>query len=417
MSSPLTLDDVVAARQRLVGLDVVVTPVHDAGGLSRRLGARVVLKLENLQRTGSFKVRGAGNRIAALAPEIRARGVIAMSAGNHAQGVAFHAARLGAPATIVMPRATPFSKIERTEALGAEVILEGASLADAAAFARDAAERRALTFVHPYDDALVIAGQGTIALELLEGIADLDMIIVPVGGGGLIAGIAIAAKALRPQLAILGVQSAQFPAMRAALRGEAAPEPGGATLAEGIAVKQPGALTREIVRRLVDDIVLVDDAAIEHAVALLVTEEKLVVEGAGAAGVAAALQLAPRLAGRRVALVVTGGNIDSRVLASILMRGLAASFHLARLRVEIPDAPGMLARVAGTIAGAGGNIVEIVHQRMFFDVPVMRAGIDVVIETRGRAHLDAIRSALEAAGLRVIELAQRSGVERAAPPG
>lgn len=409
-----SLEEIERAAGVLAGLDVARTPAIHTARLAQRLGAPVVLKLENLQRTGSFKVRGAGNRIAALSPAERGRGVIAMSAGNHAQGVAWHAQRQGIPATIVMPRGTPFTKIERTQALGARVIIEGATLGDAAAFAQAEARRGDLVFVHPYDDPLVIAGQGTVALEMLADHPDIDTLVIPIGGGGLIAGCAIAAKARRPTLRVIGVQSALYPAMLRAIRGDARAVTGGPTLAEGIAVKAPGELTQRIVGELVDEILLVDEHAIEAAVNFLLVEEKILTEGAGAAAVAALMAEPARWSGRRIGAVVCGGNIDARVAASILMRGLAASGRLARLRVEIPDAPGMLARVTQAIAGAGGNIVEIVHQRLFHDVPVTRADVDVVLETRGQEHLQAIVAALAADGLRVARLGEDSMGETAA---
>jgi len=411
MSSDPRLDDIREAATTLAALDILHTPTVPAGRLSALLGATLTLKLENLQRTGSFKVRGAGVKLAALAPSERARGVIAMSAGNHAQGVAYHAQRMGIPATIVMPRATPFTKIERTRSLGSLVVMAGETLSEAAEHARALAARDGLVFIHPYDDRLIIAGQGTVALELLADAPELDALIVPIGGGGLMAGCAIAARAIAPHLQIIGVQSALYPAMKRALAGDMTESPAGPTLAEGIAVKMPGELTRRIIAQYVDEILLVEETTIEQAVNLLLVEEKLLAEGAGAAGIAAVLAHRDRFAGKRVGIVVCGGNIDARVTASILMRGLVSSGRLARLRIQIPDAPGMLARVATAIAGAGGNIVEIVHQRMFYDVPVTRADVDVVLETRGAEHLETIKAALREAGLGVVELAQGSTTE------
>ncbi len=411
MSPDPRLDDIRSAAATLATLDILHTPALPAGRLSSLLGARLTLKLENLQRTGSFKVRGAGVKLAGLTLAERARGVIAMSAGNHAQGVAYHAQRMGIPATIVMPRATPFTKIERTRSLGAIVVIIGDTLSESARHAQTLAARDGLVFIHPYDDPLIVAGQGTVALELLGDAPELDVLIVPIGGGGLMAGCAIAARALAPRIEIIGVQSALYPAMKRALAGDETEIPAGPTLAEGIAVKMPGALNRRIIARTVDDILLADEAAIEQAVNLLIVEEKLLVEGAGAAGIAAILAHRDRFAGKNVGIVICGGNIDARVTASILMRGLASSGRLARLRIEIPDAPGMLARVATAIAGAGGNIVEIVHQRLFYDVPVTRADVDVVLETRNAEHLQAIKTALREAGLGVAELAQGSTTE------
>jgi threonine dehydratase len=408
----LSLRDIEAARSTLGRLGIVETPCIASAALDLALGTRLFLKLENLQHTGSFKVRGAGNRMAALDAEQRRRGVIAMSAGNHAQGVAFHARAQGMPATIVMPRATPFTKIRRTEALGARVLLEGDTLGESTIFAARHGAVHGLTFIHPYDDALVVAGQGTAVLEMRDTLAACDMLIVPIGGGGLIAGSAIAAKALAPHIRVIGVQSALYPSMLRKIQNDATPIPAGPTLAEGIAVATPGEIPAAIIRDRIDDIVTVDEAAIEAAVDLLLVEGKLLAEGAGAAGVAAILADRPRFAGRRVATILCGGNVDPRIVSSILMRGLAAAGRLARLRVEVPDRPGMLARVTAAIAGAGGNIVEIIHQRLFHDVPVMRADVDLVIETRDREHLRAILDALHAQGLQALELGSHSSSDR-----
>jgi threonine dehydratase len=365
--------------------------------LSAATGAEVFLKLETMHPTGSFKERGALTRLKSLDAVQRRAGVIAMSAGNHAQGVAYHARRLGIPATIVMPEGTPFTKIERTEAHGARVVLRGAGLAEARRAAEEIAAAEGLALVHPYDDALIIAGQGTIGLELVEDRPDLDAVVVPIGGGGVIAGVAVAAKALKPAIEVTGVEAALYPSMHHALRG-LAPEKGGQTLAEGIAVKEPGRLTKAIVEALVADIVLVDEATLEGAIETLLVQQKLVVEGAGAAPLAALLAEPERWRGRRVALVLCGGNIDARLLASILMRGLVRAGRMVRLRVEISDQPGLLARVASVIGQQGGNIVEVYHQRLFQDVPVKHAELDVVVETRNPAHVGEIRRALEAAG-------------------
>jgi threonine dehydratase len=415
MSDAVTLERIREAA-RLIAGRVHATPSVPAARLSARFGLDLTLKLENLQLTGSFKARGALVRLLGLDDAARARGVIAMSAGNHAQGVAFHARALAIPATIVMPTATPFTKVDRTAALGAAVVLEGETLAESAAVAERLARERGLTFVHPYDDPDIVAGQGTVALELLAAAPALDALVVPIGGGGLIAGIATAARALRPGIRIVGVQSALYPAMARALAGDATPLPEGPTLAEGIAVKTPGTLTREIVRRLVDEILLVDEAAIERAVDLLLVEEKLLAEGAGAAGLAAVLADPARWRGARVGLVICGGNVDPRIAASILMRGLAAEGRLARLRVEVHDAPGALARVTGAIAAAGGNIVEVIHQRHFRDVPVTRADLDVMVETRGPAQLAAVKARLAEAGFPATELEQAARAARE-PPG
>ncbi len=381
---------------------VLRTPTVAAPALSAALGLDVTLKLETFQRTGSFKERGALNKLLQLSAREAKAGVIATSAGNHAQGLAYHAQRLGVPVTIVMPEATPFVKVERTAAFGARVLLEGDDLSASERAAAARARRERLTVVHPYDDDAVIAGQGTIALELLADAPDLDVLVVPIGGGGLIGGIALAAKALKPSIRVIGVEAAAYPSMRAALRGRT-PRFASATLAEGIAVKRPGKRTLPLVRRLVDDILLVSEERIEQAIQLLVDQENLVVEGAGAAGVAALLDQPRRFRGRRVATVLCGANIDRRLLSSILMRGLARDGRLIRLRAEIGDTPGMLAKLTRVIGDAGGNIVEITHQRLFLDVPVKSAEVDIIVETRGPAHIQQIRKALAAAAI-VVEL-------------
>jgi threonine dehydratase len=375
----VTIDDVRRAEAAIAGA-VSPTPTIRAAALSDLTGCEVFLKLETLHPTGSFKERGALNKLLTLDDGQRRAGVIAMSAGNHAQGVAYHARRLGIPATIVMPAATPFTKIDRTEALGAKVVLRGEGLVDARQAADALARERGLVLVHPYDDPAVIAGQGPIALEMLAQCPELDALLVPVGGGGLISGIAVAAKTLSPEIEIIGVQSALYPSMYRVLRGI---DPGlpteGTTLAEGIAVKEPGALTRRIVAALVGAVRLVTERQLESAVELLIERQRLIVEGAGAAGVAALLAEPERFQGRRVGIVLTGGNIDARLLASLLMRGLVRSGRLVRLRAELPDIPGVLSRVSGVIGGLGGNIVEVHHQRLFHDTSVKRAELDVVV--------------------------------------
>jgi threonine dehydratase len=400
----VTIDLVRDAAARIAG-QILATPTVPAPRLSAATGAEVYLKLENLQHTGSFKVRGALVKLLSLAAAERQRGVIAMSAGNHAQGVAFHCQRLGVPATIVMPKATPFTKVDRTAAMGANVVLEGETLSQAAAFAREHAKAKGLTFIHPYDDPLIVAGQGTVAVEMLAAVPDLEVLVVPIGGGGLIGGCAIAAQAMAPNLRVIGVQAALY----ASMARHAGPVRGGSTLAEGIAVKEPGALTRTIVDRHVEDIVLVEEALIERAVNLMVTDAKITAEGAGAAPLAALLADPARFRGRRVGLVVSGGNIDPRLIASILTRGLLQDGRIARLRVEITDAPGMLARVATAIAEAGGNVIEIYHHRLFQDVPVTRADLDIVLETRNRVHLAEIVGQIEAAGITVRLLENTAG--------
>jgi threonine dehydratase len=391
----ITRKDIEAAAAVLQG-SVVHTPTTFSPGLSRVAGTQLHLKLENLQHTGSFKVRGALNKLSSLARD-KVSGVIACSAGNHGQGVAYFADKLGFPATIVMPQDTPFTKIERTEKYGAKVVLHGASLADAQSHTTELAAAEKLTFIHPYDDPHVIAGQGTIGLEMLADLPDLDAIVVPIGGGGLIAGIATAAKAIKPDIRIIGVETAFYPSMRDALAGDPITAEG-ATLAEGIAVKTPGALTLPIIRELVDRIIVLDEPAIEEAVELMADTGRMVVEGAGAVGLGAVLAEPDLFADGATGLVVSGGNIDMRVFASVLLRGLVRGGQLVRLRVQITDAPGNLARVTAIIGDAGGNIVEIVHQRLFYDVPVKQTDIDVVIETRNASHTAEIQEKLELAG-------------------
>lgn len=395
----VSLADVEAAKHTLAGA-VLDTDMDKSRTLSEIFGAEIWLKFENLQFTGAFKERGALNRLSALAPQERQRGVIAMSAGNHAQGVAYHARRLAIPATIVMPEPTPLVKVENTRSHGAEVVLHGQSLEEATEHAHRLEAERGLVFIHPFDDPLVIAGQGTIALEMLRAVPTLDTLVVPIGGGGLISGMAVAAKAIQPSIRIIGVQSRLWPSMYNAIKGANLPMRGD-TLAEGIAVKYPGRLTLAHVRRLVDDIVLVNEAELERAVTLLITIEKTVVEGAGAAGLAAIISEPQRFAGRRVGLVLCGGNIDPRLLASVLTRELAREGRLTRLSIDIPDKPGQLARVSRAIADAGANVLEVYHQRIFTELPAKGAELNLVIETRDTTHLGAVVGALEAAGYSV----------------
>ena len=396
----VTLGDVEAARRTIAGA-VVNTDFDLSRTLSELTGSEVWLKFENLQFTGAFKERGALNKLASLTASERKRGVIAMSAGNHAQGVAYHATRLGIPATSVMPEGTPTVKVENTRQLGAKVMLEGPTLEDAAAFARHHAAHNDLVFVHPFDDPLVIAGQGTIALEMLEALPGLDVLVVPIGGGGLAAGMAVAAKALKPNIRVVGVEAALYPSMYNALKGSHLPVRGD-TLAEGIAVKTPGVITERLIRAHVDDIVLVAEADLERAVSLLITIEKTVVEGAGAAGLAALVADPHRFRGQKVGLVLCGGNIDTRLLASVLTRELARDGRLTRLMIDIPDRPGQLARVASVIGEAGANIVEVYHQRVFTDLPAKGTELHLVIETRDRAHMMSVVEALKAAGYSVV---------------
>ncbi|HYD31549.1 MAG TPA: threonine ammonia-lyase [Azospirillaceae bacterium] len=392
----ITVDDIRAARGALKGA-IAVTPAEPAPRLSELAGCELFLKLENQQHTGSFKERGALNKLKSLTADEARGGVIAMSAGNHAQAVAYHARRLGIRATIVMPGFTPFTKVERTESYGARVELHGDTLSDAHEYAQKLAKNQGLTFVHPYDDPLVIAGQGTAALEFLESCPDLDMLVVPIGGGGLIAGMAVAAKAVSPRLQVIGVEAEMYPSVKQALAGQPI-VCSGATVAEGIAVKAPGKLTLPLIRDLVDDIVLCPESMLEQAVYHMVTTQKLVAEGAGAASLAAVLAQPERFRGRKVGLIVCGGNIDARILAQVLMRGLVREGRLVRLRIGITDAPGALAKVAGLLGASGANIVEVHHQRLFHDVPVKMADVDVVLETRDRPHVEAILARLTAAG-------------------
>ena len=395
---PVTAAAVGDAAAAIAGA-IARTPTIAATALSELVGAELHLKLETVHRTGSFKERGALNKLLRLDVSQRRAGVVAMSAGNHAQGVAYHARRLGIPATIVMPEGTPFIKIDRTEAFGAAVVLKGDSLAAAREAADALARERGSVLVHPYDDPDVIAGQGTVALELLADCPDLDTLVVPIGGGGLISGVAVAAKALKPEIDIIGVQSTLYPSMYRLLRGQdPGPPAAAATLAEGIAVKEPGRLTRRIVKALVSEIRLVDEVMLEGAVEILLERQKLVVEGAGAAGVAAVLAAPQRFRGRRIGIVITGGNMDARLLASILMRGLVREGRLVRLRCELPDVPGALSRLSGVVGKHAGNIVEVHHQRLFHDTSVKRAELDVVVETQNRRHVEVLIAALVAAG-------------------
>jgi threonine dehydratase len=388
----ITLHDIKAARQTIAG-HVLRTPMLPAPRLSDLTGARVYVKYENLQVTNSFKERGALTKLSSLSAEERKRGVIAMSAGNHAQAVAYHAARLSIPATIVMPEPTPFVKIAATEAHGAAVVLEGETIAEGHARADQLARERGLVWVHPYDDAHVIAGQGTVALEMLEDVAGLEILIVPIGGGGLISGMAVAAKAVKPDIELIGVECSTFPSMWNALHGANRPI-GGPTLAEGIAVKNAGALTLPIVRALVSDILLVDEAHLERAVNAYMTLQKSMAEGAGAAGLAAMIASPERFRGKTVGLVLTGGNIDPRILASIMVRELEREDRIVSFRLTIPDRPGVLGTIATRLGTLGANILAVDHKRLFLDVPAKGARLDVTIETRDRAHGDAIFIAL-----------------------
>ena len=392
----VTLADIEAARRAIAG-HVLRTPMLPAPRLSALTGAEVHVKYENLQVTNSFKERGARAKLASLSAAERARGVIAMSAGNHAQAVAYHAASLGIPATVVMPVTTPFVKVAATRAHGARVLLDGESISESQARAEDEARERGLIWVHPYDDAYVIAGQGTIALEMLEENPDLEMLVIPIGGGGLISGMATAAKARKLAIEIVGVESALYPSMWNAVRGEKRPLCG-ATLAEGIAVKNVGSLTLPIVRALVSDILLVDEEHIERAVNAYLTLQKTMAEGAGAAGLAAMLAEPKRFTGKKVGLVLCGGNIDPRILASVMVRELERENRIVSFRLTIADRPGLLGQIATTLGRLGANILGVDHRRMFLDVPAKGARLDVTVETRDAAHAEEILAAFKADG-------------------
>ncbi len=399
LNHPVTLDDIRDAASAIGGA-VVRTKTERSLTLSKLTGAEVFVKFENHQFTASFKERGALNTLLRLDEAERRAGVVAMSAGNHAQGVAYHANRLGIAATIVMPAATPNIKVRHTMDHGADVVLTGETLREASDHADALAASRGLTFIHPYDDPRIIAGQGTVALEMLEDVPDLDALVVPIGGGGLIGGMAVAAKAMRPEIQVIGVQTALYPGMVNALNGDPA-VPGGGTIAEGIAVKEPGVLTRELVRAFVDGIVLVDEDRIEQAISLYLMIEKTVAEGAGAAGLAAVLADPDRFRGRRIGLVICGGNIDQRLLATVLMRDLVRQGRLAKLSITVSDSPGELARLTAIIAEHGGNVVDVDHTRAFANVPAKSASVHFAIETRDALQMNAIVAAMRAAGYQV----------------
>ncbi len=395
----ISADDVRAAAKAIAG-QVVRTPTLESKTLSELTGARIFLKFENLQFTAAYKERGALNRLLSLSAEERNSGVIAMSAGNHAQGLAYHAKRLGIPATIVMPRFTPLIKVQQTEGHDAEVILHGEKLEEATAHARLVAERRGLVFVHPFDDPMVMAGQGTVALEMFEDVPDIDTLVVPIGGGGLISGCAVIASDMAPKCDIVGVQAELYPSMKATLRGEPVVADGD-TLAEGIAVKTPGTLTLPVVRKLVSDILLVSERDMERAVSMLLAIEKTVVEGAGAAGLAAMLANPRQFRGRTVGLILCGGNIDTRLLANVLLRDLARSGRLARLRIRLKDRPGQLYGVARVFDQQQVNILEVSHHRIFTNLPAKGLMTEIECETRGADHLERLIEALRASGYEV----------------
>ncbi|MCP1470863.1 threonine dehydratase [Sphingobium sp. OAS761] len=396
---PVTVDDILAARTRIAG-SVVKTPTLISQTFSDMLGCKVYLKFENLQFTAAYKERGALNRLLQLDADSRAKGVIAASAGNHAQGLAYHGKRLGVPVTIVMPETTPIIKITQTQGHGATVVQHGEKFDDAYAHARKLEVEQGLTFIHPFDEPDIIAGQGTVALEMLEDAPEIDTLIVPIGGGGLFSGMATAARAMKPDIRLVGVQAELYPSMYDYIKG-ADLACDGDTLAEGIAVKQPGELTRRFVDRLADDVLLVTERRLEEALSLLLQIEKTVVEGAGAAGLAALLSYRGQFVGRKVGLVLTGGNIDTRLLANVLLRDLARSGRLARLRIILQDRPGALFHVARIFDQEAVNILELAHQRIFTNLPAKGLTLDVECETRDRDHLQRLIAALREAGYEV----------------
>ena len=397
----ITVADIRAAAGRLRG-QILDTPCVESRTLSQITGAQVFLKFENLQFTASFKERGACNKLAQLNDEEKRHGVIAMSAGNHAQGVAYHAQRLGLRAVIVMPRFTPQVKIERTRSFNAEVVLHGDTLEESRGYALKQAGEQGLAFVHPYDDEAIVAGQGTVGLEMLQAVPELDTLVVAVGGGGLIAGIAVAAKAVKPHIEVIGVQTLRFPNMYNAIKHQSLPQ-GGSTIAEGIAVGTPGRITQAIIEKQVDDLLLVDEGDIEQSIVMLLEIEKTLVEGAGAASLAALLKNPQRFAGRKVGLVLGGGNIDPMLLAAIIERGMVRAGRLARIRVSSRDVPGSLARITAIVAEAGANIDEVHHQRAFTLLAAQNVEIELVIQTRGRPHIQAVLDALHAGGYQAEE--------------
>jgi threonine dehydratase len=394
----LAFEDILAAQARLKG-HIERTPCRHSRTLSEITGAQVWVKFENLQFTAAYKERGALNKLLQLGENVRARGVIAASAGNHSQGLAYHAARLGIPVTIVMPKATPFVKVQQTRAHGAEVVIEGDGYDEASATARKLCEERELTFVHPFDDADVMAGQGTVALEMLEDVPDLDILPIPIGGGGLIAGMATAAKHIKKDIRIVGLEPAMFPSFTAKMRGvRTAANNGASTIAEGIAVKEVGELSYAIARPLIDEVLLIEEPHFERGIALYCNVEKTVAEGAGAASLAGVLAYPDKFRGKKVGLVITGGNIDTRLLASVLTRELVRESRIVSLRIIGDDRPGLLANVSAVIGQMGANIIEVAHNRLALDVPAKGAEFDVMIETRDAEHTQEIMAALRAAG-------------------
>jgi threonine dehydratase len=399
MLEPPTMDDIRAAARRIDGA-VIRTPMLVSRTLSEHIGAEVWLKFENLQFTAAYKERGALNKLLQLTLEERARGVIAASAGNHAQAVAYHAKRLGIPATIVMPASTPTVKVTQTAGHGATVVLHGDMFDDAYAKARELALEKGFVFVHPFDDAQIIAGAGTVGVEMLEDVPDLDTIVVPIGGGGLMSGVSIASRAIKPDVELIGVEAELYPSMKCAIEGCNLPL-GGDTLAEGIAVKQPGLLTSQILSKIVNGVMLVSERDLERAVSMLVGIEKTVVEGAGAAGLAAMLAEPQRFKGKKVATILCGGNIDTHLLANVLVRDLVRQGRIARLHVAAHDQPGALAAITNQVYEAGVNIIEINHSRIFTRLPAKDTVIEVECEARDPASIDDVVARLEAAGFRV----------------
>ena len=395
----ITLSDVQAASDRIKG-GVVRTPCLESEGLSRRLGTTVVVKYENLQHTGAFKARGALSRLTTLTDEQRNRGVVAMSAGNHAQGVAYQAQRLGTPATIVMPKGTPFVKVRKTTEYGAKVELEGETLEEAAAHARALASDKGMTFIHPYDDADVIAGQGTIGLEMIEDDPAIDTLVVPVGGGGMIAGCAVAAKGLKPGVDIIGVEPDLYPSLTNALKQGHAPCDG-STIGEGIAVRTIGETPLPLIQEHVKDVVTVSETSMERAVSMFLSRDKVVAEGAGAASLAALIEHPELFAGRRVGLVLSGGNIDARMLSSVLMRDLVRLGQVLTLSIAMPDKPGQLNAVAGICADLGANVLEVAHTRFAMDLSASAARLNITIETRDEAHARLVIDRLTEAGFTI----------------
>ena len=393
----VTLDSIKAAAEVLDG-QIEHTPMRHSRTLSKITGAEVWVKFENLQFTAAFKERGALNKLTKLTDKEKQMGVIAVSAGNHAQGVAYHAQRLNIPATIIMPVTTPFNKVHHTRGFGARVLLEGDTFDEASIYAATVRARDGLTFIHPFDDADIISGQGTVALEMLDAVPDLDTLIVPIGGGGLISGVATAAKAIKPDIQIIGVEAAMYPSMHTEINDLPNTIQGGATIAEGIAVKKAGGLTTKIVRKTVDDILLVEEEHLERAITLYADVEKTIAEGAGAAGLAAMLAHPARFSGRKVGLVLCGGNIDTRLLASVLTRALVREKRLTNIRIIGDDRPGLLGLVSKVIGDSGANIMEVAHNRIALDVPAKGAEFDILIETRDAQHTQEVIDVLGQAG-------------------